>query len=43
MIDAFKNNLNAQLECIRAAGTYKRERVITSLQSARRGMICARE
>ena len=34
MLDAFKQNLNAQLDGIRAAGTYKDERVITTPQGA---------
>ncbi|HLX62111.1 MAG TPA: glycine C-acetyltransferase [Planctomycetota bacterium] len=35
MNDAFKNHLAQQLDAIRAAGTYKRERIITSPQDAR--------
>ena len=34
MLDAFKQNLNAQLDGIRAAGTYKNERVIATPQGA---------
>ena len=34
MIDAFKSHLNQQLDSIRAAGTYKRERIITTPQDA---------
>lgn len=35
MTDAFKNHVSDQLDAIRAAGTYKRERIITSPQDAR--------
>jgi len=35
MNDAFREHLSRQLDEIRAAGTYKSERVITTLQSAR--------
>ena len=35
MNDAFSRHLNAQLDSIRAAGTFKRERVIESPQNAR--------
>jgi glycine C-acetyltransferase len=35
MLDTFRDHLKAQLEEIRAAGTFKRERVITSPQAAR--------
>jgi glycine C-acetyltransferase len=34
MLDAFKQHLQKQLEEIRAAGTYKRERIITTPQDA---------
>ena len=34
MLDAFKQNLNAHLDGIRAAGTYKNERVIATPQGA---------
>jgi glycine C-acetyltransferase len=34
MLDAFKQHLQQQLEEIRAAGTYKRERIITTPQDA---------
>ncbi len=32
MLNSFKQHLNAQLDSIRAAGTYKRERVIATPQ-----------
>src|SRR5260370_36767620 len=35
MLDAFRNHLVAQLDDIRAAGTFKRERVLLSPQAAR--------
>src|SRR6266566_1214617 len=35
MLDSFQNHVKAQLDDIRAAGTYRRERIITTPQDAR--------